>query len=445
VARFYGILLIIALVIMSGVIAYVGDIVGRRMGRKRLSIFGLRPRHTAIVISVAAGMLITLLTLGAAMAVSKDVQDGFLRVAQMRQEQRALTERLSSLDGDLKQSEEKLARARRDAETQLAKLGAAQLELEETKGKLEETGAALEEEQERLAQAFAEEKRMAATIERQKVTLTDLGTKYADLRTTYEKLLRDIDKLEAWRDWLTRGVVSERGTPILFGAGQALGAEVIDGKAPVATIRERLDAFAARLDQMVREAGALPLAGDERAVVIGKPLPDAEAGALTWASPEQVLNAVAEGVRESGREVIVRAFSVMNTHTGEPVPVDFKLFHNELVFRRGEVLAETILDGRLSSPALMEALVSLLRDEVGEKARASNVMPRPGSGGSSVFGSPREAVGQMSFEKLFAAIERLEQVRGPARVTAVAAVDVWTIGPLEADLVVEPVAPTPPL
>jgi uncharacterized protein (DUF3084 family) len=442
VARFYGILLIAALVIMSGVIAYVGDIVGRRMGRKRLSIFGLRPRHTAIVISVAAGMLITILTLGAAMAVSKDVHDGFLRVAQMRQEQRALTQRLSSLDGDLKQSEEALARARRDAETQLAKLGAAQLELDETKGKLDEIGVTLKEEQEKLAQAFAEEKRMTAVIERQKVTLTDLGTKYADLRTTYQRLLQDIDKLEAWREWLTRGVVSERGTPILFGAGQALGAEVIDGRAPVATVREKLDAFALRLDQMVRAAGAVPLAGDEWAVVIGKPLPDAEAGTLTWASPDQVLDAVADGVRESGREVIVRAFSVMNTHTGEPVPVDFKLFHNELVFRRGEVLAETILDGRLSSPALMEALVSLLRDEVGEKARASNVMPRPGSGESNVFGSPREAVGQMSFEELFAAIEQLAQVHGPARVKAVAAADVWTIGPLEADLVVEPITPT---
>jgi uncharacterized protein (DUF3084 family) len=443
VARFYGILLIIALVIMSGVIAYVGDIVGRRMGRKRLSIFGLRPRHTAIVISVVAGMLITIVTLGAAMAVSKDVQDGFLRVAQMRQEQGVLTQRLSSLDGDLKQSEEALARARRDAETQVAELGATQLELAEAEGKLEEIGAALTEEQKKLAQAFAEEKRMTAVIERQEVTLTDLGTKYADLRTTYQELLRDIDKLEAWREWLTRGVVSERGTPILFGAGQALGAEVIDGRSPVATVREELNAFALRLDQMVRAAGATPLAGEEQAVVIGKPLPDAEAGTLTWASPEQVLNAVADGIRESAREVIVRAFSVMNTHTGEPVPVDFKLFHNELVFRRGEVLAETILDGRLSSPALMEALVSLLRDEVGEKARASNVMPRLGAGGSNVFGSPREAVGEMSFEKLFATIEQLEQVGGPARVTAVAAADVWTIGPLEADLVVEPITSIP--
>jgi len=435
VAKFYGILLIVALVIISGVIAYVGDIVGRRMGRKRLSVFGLRPRHTAIAISVVAGMLITLVTLGAAMSVSKDVKDGFLRVAQMRQEHNALSQRLAKVDGDLKDREEELEDARDAAEAQLAAVEAVEAELDQTRADLEATRAARQEEQQKLAHATAEVGRRTEVIERQRLTLTDLGIKY-------QKLLRDIEKLEAWREWLTRGVVSERGTPILFGAGQALAAEAIDGKASVAAIRARLDEFVARLDQTVRAAGALPLAEEDRAVVIGKPLPDPEGETLTWASPEQVLNAVAEGIRESGGEVIVRAAAVMNTHKGEPVPIDFKLFHNDLVFRRGEVLAETILDGRLSPPALMEALVSLLRDEVGAKARAANVMPRQRPGAGNVFGSPREAVGEMSFEELFAAIERLEQIDGPARVTAVAAADVWTIGPLEADLVVEPIAPS---
>ncbi|NIO64040.1 MAG: DUF3084 domain-containing protein, partial [Gammaproteobacteria bacterium] len=66
-AGFSGILLIVALVLVSGLIAYIGDIVGRRMGRKRLSLFGMRPRHTAIAVSVAAGMLITVITLLVAM------------------------------------------------------------------------------------------------------------------------------------------------------------------------------------------------------------------------------------------------------------------------------------------------------------------------------------------------------------------------------------------
>jgi len=434
VAKLYGILLIVALVIVSGVIAYVGDIVGRRMGRKRLSVFGLRPRHTAIAISVVAGMLITVLTLGVAMSVSEDVKDGFLRVVEMRQEQQGLSQQLADLDGELKGREQELERARQAAEAQLTALKAVEVELDETKTKLEETRTALQQEQAKLARASAEVKKREAVVERQTRRLTNLGREY-------DKLLRDIDNLEAWKAWLTRGVVFERGEPILFGAGQPLAAEVIDGRAPLATIRRSLDAFVTRLGKMVRTAGALPLASDDQAVVLGKPVADPEGDTLTWASPEQVLNAVADGILESGGDVIVRAFSVMNTHKGEPVPIDFELFHNDLVFRRGEVLAETVLDGRLSPPALMEALVGLLRDEVSAKARAANVMPRQGSGPSRVFGAPREPVGEMSFEELFAVIEELQRISGPARVTAVAAADIWTIGPLEADLLVEPITP----
>ncbi|UCC69355.1 MAG: DUF3084 domain-containing protein [Armatimonadota bacterium] len=433
-ARFYGILLITALVIVSGVIAYVGDIVGRRMGRKRLSVFGLRPRHTAIVISVAAGMLITLLTLGVAISVSEDVKDGFLRVAEMRDEQQALSQQLAGLDGALKEREQELQRVRQAAEAQLMALKAAEVELEETKTELEETRTALQQEQEKLARASAEVRKREAVVERQTRRLTSLGRKH-------DKLLRDIDTLEAWKVWLTRGLVFERGQPIIFGAGQPLAAEAIDGKAPLARIRKSLDAFVVRLDKMVKAAGALPIAGDERAVVLGKPVAEPGGDALTWASPEQVLDAVTDGIRESTGDVIVRAFSVMNTHKGEPVPVDFELFHNDLVFRRGELLAETVVDGRLSPPALMELLVSLLRDEIGAKARAANVMPRQTPGAPRVFGAPREPVGEMSFEELFAVIKRLQQIDGPARVAAVAAADVWTIGPLEADLLVEPITP----
>ncbi len=425
-ARFYGILLIATLVIVSGVIAYVGDVLGRRMGRKRLSLFGLRPRHTAIAISVIAGMLITLFTLGAAMVVSKDVQDGFLRVAQMRQERDALSQRLTALDGELREREEELEATRQAAEAQMADLAAVHAELRRTQAELDEAGTALREEQVKLARASTQVKKREALVDRQTQRLT--------------KLQRDIDNLEKWRAWLTTGLVLERGEPILFGAGQPVAVELMDGKATTAEVGAQLDTFVSRMDQMVRNAGAAPLAGDDQAVVIGKPVPEPERDAVTWVSSEQVLEAVAEGVRESGDSVIVRAYSVMNIHKGEPVPIDFRLFHNDLVFRRGEALAETIIDGRLSSPALMEALVGLLRNEVGEKARAADVMPRHELGGSTAFGAPRESVGEMSFEELFTAVEELQRTGGPARVTAVAATDTWTIGPLKVRLVVAPVS-----
>jgi uncharacterized protein (DUF3084 family) len=134
----------------------------------------------------------------------------------------------------------------------------------------------------------------------------------------------------------------------------------------------------------------------------------------------------------------VRAFSVFNTHPGEPVRVDFELFRNRLVFRRGEALAQTVMDGRQSEPTLMGQLLALLRQEVNAKARSNNIMPRPATAASEAIGTTQETVGNITIEKLFAAVERLRAIGGMARLSAVASTDTWTIGPLEVDLLITP-------
>ena len=53
----YGITLILVLAVVGGVIAFIGDRLGTRIGKRRLSIFGLRPRHTAVVVTVFTGVL----------------------------------------------------------------------------------------------------------------------------------------------------------------------------------------------------------------------------------------------------------------------------------------------------------------------------------------------------------------------------------------------------
>ncbi|MBQ7630297.1 MAG: DUF3084 domain-containing protein, partial [Selenomonadaceae bacterium] len=44
-----GIYLIIVMIITGGAIAFIGDKLGTKIGKKRLSIFGLRPRHTSMI------------------------------------------------------------------------------------------------------------------------------------------------------------------------------------------------------------------------------------------------------------------------------------------------------------------------------------------------------------------------------------------------------------
>ncbi len=418
-AGFSGIMLIGALVVVSGAIAYIGDIVGRRMGRKRLSLFGLRPRHTAIAVSVVAGMCITVVTLAVAMAVSENVREGFLRVDELRRRQARLVQEIETLN----ERAAALEQARQAAEDVLQER---QRELDEAKAQLAQVSEQLVVEQEALARASAERERAEAQ-------LRNAAEAFQRLSQREEQLRRQIQGLRAQ---VASGIL-ERTTPVLLTAQQPLGVELIEGGRPKAEVVSRLEAFVQRLDAVARAAGARPLPGDDAAVVVRKPVRDPGTDAVTWATTAQVLDAVAERIRTSPGPVIVQAFSVLNTHAGEPVHVDFELFRNQLVFRRGETIAVTIVDGRLSEPAVMAALVGLLRDEVGTVARQRNIMPRVALGESGVFGSPRAAVGEMRFEELFAVMEEVRRAAAPVRVRALAAADTWTIGPLEVRLEVE--------
>lgn len=428
VAGFSGILLIAALVLVGGVVAYVGDIVGRRMGRKRLSLFGLRPRHTAIVISVVAGMLITIMTLVAAMAVSQDVKDGFLRVAEMRQRQTELSQELEALN--LSMSD--LQRTREAAEVELQQR---KKELEEAKAMLEDVSTDLDVTQEELTNASAALRRAEGAVRR-------VSTRWLGLAREKDELQRDIENLRAQA---AGGITLERSTPIILGAGQPLDWRLIDGGQPVESIRAELDQFVADLDARARRAGAVSLPDGKNAIVIRKPVREPGADSVAWFSDDQVLDAIGERVHESAGGVIVRAFSVFNTHPGEPVRVDFELFRNHLVFRRGEVLAQASIDGRQPEPALMGSLLALLREEVNPRARAHNIMPRPNPSSPEASGSSQESVGDISIEELFAVVAKLRSIGGPARVTAVAAADTWTIGPLEVDLLVISTSSFPPI
>jgi uncharacterized protein (DUF3084 family) len=419
VAGLPGILLIAALVLVSGLIAYVGDVVGRRMGRKRLSLFGLRPRHTAIVISVVAGMLITVMTLLVAMAVSQNVKDGFLRVQEMKQRQADLARQISELN----QSMSEIEQARRAAQDELRQR---QGELDRAKQLLDEVSSELDATQSDLKDASEQLKNAERVMAEAIATRWQLEREIAELQEDIENL----------RIQLFGGITLERSTPVILGVGQPLDWELVEGGRSAKAIGEDLDRFVARLDEQARSAGARPLPDGTSAIIIRKPAQDPDSQSLVFVGEEQVLKAIAERIQEHSGGVIVRAFSVFNTHPGEPVRVDFELFHNRLVFRRGEALAQALVDGRESEPALMGALLALLREEVSPRARAHNVMPRPNPSSPGSVVPSGGTVGDITIEELFAVVERLRAINGLARVTAVVAADTWTIGPLEVDLLV---------
>ncbi|MBV8333105.1 MAG: DUF3084 domain-containing protein [Candidatus Eremiobacteraeota bacterium] len=75
-----GIVTVIVIMIVAGLIAYIGDRVGHQVGRRRLTLFGLRPKYTSTIVAVGTGMLIALGVTGIAIGSSHQVQDAFFRI-----------------------------------------------------------------------------------------------------------------------------------------------------------------------------------------------------------------------------------------------------------------------------------------------------------------------------------------------------------------------------
>lgn len=106
----YGIFLIIVLVITGGAIAFIGDKLGSKVGKKRLSIFGLRPKHTSILVTIITGIMITSTTLGIMSVVSENVRTALFGMEKLNKEMAEAKEEVAN-------AQKMLEKAKADQET----------------------------------------------------------------------------------------------------------------------------------------------------------------------------------------------------------------------------------------------------------------------------------------------------------------------------------------
>jgi len=125
-----GWLLILALLVLGGVLSTLGDRLGSRVGKARLSLFSMRPRRTAVVITVLTGSLISALSLGLMLLVSRQLRVGLFELDALQQKlsdsRRQLDDNLTELD----QTKSALAAAQADRRT-------ARAQTEEVEAKLD--------------------------------------------------------------------------------------------------------------------------------------------------------------------------------------------------------------------------------------------------------------------------------------------------------------------
>jgi hypothetical protein len=89
---------IAAVMALAGAVAYVGDRVGHQVGRRRLSLFGIRPRYTSTIVAIATGMFIALVVSLAAIFASQQVKTAFFKLNSINQQIAELQSRQRDLE-----------------------------------------------------------------------------------------------------------------------------------------------------------------------------------------------------------------------------------------------------------------------------------------------------------------------------------------------------------
>ncbi len=126
----YGAALIILLILLGGVIAYVGDVVGRRVGRQRLTLFGLRPKHTSVVVAVITGVIVVGTTLATLIVIDNDFREMLLDYDSVKSQLVATQGNLFSVQQELKGVQDSLS-------AKLKELEAKQLEIDGLQAQIE--------------------------------------------------------------------------------------------------------------------------------------------------------------------------------------------------------------------------------------------------------------------------------------------------------------------
>jgi hypothetical protein len=96
-----GSLTVVFIMLVAGFIAYVGDRVGHQVGRRRLTLFNLRPRYTSTIVAVATGMLIAMLVTLIALAASEYVQTALFRIGDLNEQMHDLQAKVASLQREV--------------------------------------------------------------------------------------------------------------------------------------------------------------------------------------------------------------------------------------------------------------------------------------------------------------------------------------------------------
>lgn len=391
----YGIMLIVVLVLTGGVIAFIGDRLGSKVGKKKLSLFGLRPKHTSILVTIITGILITTVTFGILAIASKDVRTALFGMNKLKAE---LNEKQSMLE----EASGALVNVKNDLNTTKEEYAKSKKDLEETQEDLEIAQQAAE--LLRQEQVALQNRNQELWLDNQ--TLIEHNQSLAEnnqfLLANNESLKADNLELEKTNNDLQEGIENIRERPIIYRVGELLASGVIKKTDDPVKIQNDLNQIIALANSKIIDR--LGTEGSKDGV---------------WIYPIEYQKAM-DRLKQAKGDTVIRLIVAANLVKGDPVLTELEMHPNRVVYQENEFVYQKIynvpIDGSNS-----EMLISDFLRNVNMTAINNGILPNPLTG----------TVGVINGNQIYAIEKALAENRGKdVLISAFAAADTEVLGPL---------------
>ena len=384
-----GVKILIIIALMGGLIAYMGDKLGTKVGKRRMSLFGLRPKHTSIIVTIVTGLLVAAATVGVLSFTSQSVRTALFGMDQLRADMKHLNEEVAAKTQELIRGKALLEQNKQELEERMAEIEQIRREVEATKAELASAQVAKDATEAELASLQS--------------SYAEVSKKLANLEATRAKMEAHIKELQNTQEQLQNGIIHLREGTILFQVDQLLAQAVVrpglSAEDSNATIKHIID--------------------DTNQLVLRRLGIEDQGQAVVYVD-RQNIEVATQKLIDSKTPMVVQVVAAGNIISGEPAVALIQVYPQQFIYKNNEVIHSTVMDGGSNAQASMLQFLK----QVNEKAKAKGVIPDSLSGD----------IGTIPGDDLFTAIRRVSTMHGKVHVEAYVDGDTYSSGPVHLKL-----------
>ena len=384
-----GLKILIIIAIMGGLIAYMGDKLGTKVGKRRMSLFGLRPKHTSIIVTIVTGLLVAAATVGVLTITSQSVRTALFGMDQLRADMNQLTAEVTAKNAELKRGQELLEANKKELADRMAEIETIRKEVEQSR--------------QELADAEAAKVATEAELSALQASYDEASKKLAALEATRASMEKHIADLQKTQEELKTGIIHLREGTILFQVDQLLAQAVVRNGLSHNEARDAVNSIVEDTNKLVLRRLGVEDNGESVVYV-----------------DRQNMEVAISKVEESKTPMVIQVVAAGNIIAGEPAVATIQVYPQQFIYKSGDVISTAVIDGGSN------AQVNMLRflKQVNEEAKSKGVIPDSLSGD----------IGTIPGDELFSAIRRIGMLHGKVYVEAYADGDTYSSGPVHIKL-----------